>query len=37
MSWMTDAPNVPLPPEISGFRLLAPDSECGFRSVISVE
>lgn len=37
MSWMTDAPNVPLPPEISGFRLLAPHSECGFRSVISVE
>ena len=37
MSWMTDAPNVALSPEISGFRLLAPGERACFTSTIAVK
>lgn len=37
MSWMTDAPNVDLAPEISGFRLLAPGERTCFVSTIAVK
>ncbi len=37
MSWMTDAPNVPLAPEITGLRSLAPGAVTEFISRLSVE
>ena len=37
MSWMIDAPNLPLPPELTGFRMLAPGDSFRERSRISVE
>lgn len=37
MSWMTDAPNVPLPDRITGFSMLPPGSARTFTSLLSVE
>ena len=37
MSWMTDAPNLPLPAPVSGFSLLPPESERTFCCTLRVE
>ena len=37
MSWMTDAPNVPLPAEVSGFALLPAHETAEYASLITVE
>ena len=37
MSWMTDAPNLPLPAPVSGFSLLPPESGRTFCCTLRVE
>ena len=37
MSWMTDAPNVPLPAEVSGFAMLPAHGTAEYASMIAVD